>query len=231
MVNKIMIAVKQEGFLKVLKEVIRFRIYLPIRRIYNIALDRYYKIDTEEVASLNSLGLPEDAGERCEPTPINEFSVIMGYVNICPNDVFLDIGSGKGRVILLAGRYPFKKIIGVDISERLNKIAECNMKTLKQRLVCKDYEFVTSSALDYEIPPTVTYVYFFNPFPYRVLNKVLVNIGKSIKDNPRKVTLIYYNPKYSFEMEKDHRFIKIKSLEFSHWSLYKSKCYIYQFAI
>jgi len=231
MVNKIMIAVKREGFLKVLKEVIRFKIYLPARRIYNIALDRYYKIDTEEIVSLNSLNLPEDAGERCEPTPISEFLKIMRCFNICPNDVFLDMGSGKGRTALLAGRYPFKKIIGVDISEKLNEIAECNVKTLKQKLVCKDYEFVTSNALDYKIPSTVTYVYFFNPFSYQVLNKVLRNIEESIKENPRNVTLIYYNPKYSFEMERDHKLIKIESLEFSHWSLYKSKCYIYQFAI
>lgn len=230
MLSKIISTARKEGLFGVLREAIRFKIYLPARSIWNIALDRYHKIDTEEIVSLNSLGLPEDAGERCESTPIGEFLQIMRRFTIGPNDVFLDIGSGKGRTVLLAGRYAFKRIIGVDISMELNAVAEKNVRTLRGKLACKKYEFVTSNALDYKIPVDVTYIYLFNPFSYKVLNSVLCNIRESIALNTRDVTLIYYNPKYSLEIEKEHKLVKIMSVEFNHWSLYKSRCFVYKFA-
>lgn len=235
MINKIIAILKHEGIIKLFILVVRRGLYIPSRRIYNIALDRHYKIDTEEEASLSSLGFPEDTGERYQPTPINVFLAILRHFNISSSDVFLDIGSGKGRTMLLAGRYPFNRIIGVEVSEKLNRIAECNVKNMKQRLVCKNYEFVTSNALEYEIPATVTYIYLFNPFTYKVLQKVLLNIKDSIRQNPRNVILMYYNPKFAAEMEREHKLIKINDLEFDHWlligsgRLYKFNCYIYRF--
>jgi SAM-dependent methyltransferase len=220
--------VKKEGLFRVLKELIRFRIYLPARRLYGLLLDRYYRIDTEEIAALDSLGVPLTAGERCESTPIGEMLRVLKLLEIGPADVFLDLGCGKGRAMILAGSKPFKKIVGVDISDQLIKIAERNLQIMKPRLACKNYELVAANALDYEIPAEVTHLYLFNPFPYPILDQVLRSARRSIKEKQRKVTFIYYNPKYAREAERDHRLVKIRSVEFPHWSLYLSKCNIYQ---
>lgn len=42
---------------------------------------------------------------------------------VTDHDVFVDFGSGMGRVVLQAARYPFRKVIGVEISETLHSIA------------------------------------------------------------------------------------------------------------
>src|SRR5262245_54030407 len=36
---------------------------------------------------------------------------------------FVDLGSGKGRAVLVASRFPFKRVMGVEYSKTLNEIA------------------------------------------------------------------------------------------------------------
>src|SRR5580698_4756503 len=40
---------------------------------------------------------------------------------------FVDLGSGKGRALLLASDYPFREIIGVELSPELDRIARANI--------------------------------------------------------------------------------------------------------
>ena len=58
---------------------------------------------------------------------------ILDQVNYDQSDVFLDFGCGKGRVLLIASEYKFKKIIGIEFSPELAGIA------LKNILSCRDY--------------------------------------------------------------------------------------------
>src|SRR5262245_6350419 len=36
---------------------------------------------------------------------------------------FVDLGSGKGKALFLAAAYPFRRIVGVELSPRLHRIA------------------------------------------------------------------------------------------------------------
>lgn len=47
---------------------------------------------------------------------------------------FIDFGSGKGRVLLLAAEYPFSQVIGVEFSRELNDIAQQNIEKMPARL-------------------------------------------------------------------------------------------------
>ena len=40
---------------------------------------------------------------------------------------FVDVGSGKGRALLLASDYPFREIIGVELSPELDRVARANI--------------------------------------------------------------------------------------------------------
>src|SRR5690242_902248 len=40
---------------------------------------------------------------------------------------FIDFGSGKGRVLMVASEYPFRQVIGVELSSELNEIAKQNI--------------------------------------------------------------------------------------------------------
>ena len=44
---------------------------------------------------------------------------------------FIDIGSGKGRALILAGRLGFREAIGVEFSSNLHRIAEKNLARVR----------------------------------------------------------------------------------------------------
>ncbi len=108
---------------------------------------------------------------------------------------FVDLGSGKGRTLLMASEYPFRKIVGVELIEELHRAAEENMRayhSATQR--CTQIESVYADAREYELPQEPLVLYLFNPLPERALAEVLERLGKSLAQTPRPVWVVYHNP-------------------------------------
>ena len=119
----------------------------------------------------------------------------MRHLSIQPGkDVFMDYGSGLGRVLILAATYPFKKVIGIELVERFNVVAATNFEKCRNKLKCKELQLLTVDAASYRPPNDVTVFYFYNPFRYPVLKRVLDNIYDTLIENPRSVTLIFRHP-------------------------------------
>jgi SAM-dependent methyltransferase len=108
-------------------------------------------------------------------------------------EVFLDYGSGKGRVVLAAAQHPFKRVLGVEIVESLSEIARANIATAKRRLRAP-IEVVTMDATTFEVPDDVTVVYLYNPFLGAVLAEVQKRIERSLSRQPRDLRLYYACP-------------------------------------
>jgi predicted RNA methylase len=109
--------------------------------------------------------------------------------------VFVDLGSGKGRVLLMASEYPFKKITGVEFSSELHEIALKNIKSYKNPArKCSNIESIHEDAARFTPPEEPTVFYLFNPFRPQVLEKVIENVEKSFRENPREIYFIYANP-------------------------------------
>jgi SAM-dependent methyltransferase len=108
--------------------------------------------------------------------------------------VFLDCGSGKGRIVLAAACHTFRRVIGVEISPALNRVAERDLESARPRLRCRDVEFVTVDAGTYEFPDDVTCVFIYNPFREAVLAAVIENLRRSLARAPRALSLIASTP-------------------------------------
>ncbi len=107
---------------------------------------------------------------------------------------FLDLGSGKGRTLLMASEYPFRQIVGLEILPELNKIARQNIARYRsEQQTCFAIESLAGDARRFEFPPEATVLYLFNPFPEHVLRQVLANLHRSVAANPRDVYVIYHN--------------------------------------
>ncbi|MFQ5733588.1 MAG: hypothetical protein ACE5KM_16745 [Planctomycetaceae bacterium] len=109
-------------------------------------------------------------------------------------DVFLDYGSGMGRIVTVAATHPFKKVIGVEMLPDLNEISRTNIERARRRLKCPDVEIIQTDATTYELPPDVTVIFLFNPFFGDVLRAVQQQIRKSLEAHPRNLQLVYMNP-------------------------------------
>jgi hypothetical protein len=125
--------------------------------------------------------------------------------------VLIDYGSGKGRAILLAKEFPFKKIIGLEFSEELHRIAQHNiLRYHSDTSKCNDVELICMDAVDYILPKDCLVCYFCNPFDAMIMAQVLSNIQKSFMQNPREIYIVYYNPKEGYLFDESDCFKKIR---------------------
>jgi SAM-dependent methyltransferase len=108
---------------------------------------------------------------------------------------FIDIGSGKGRMLLLAAEHPFRRIIGVEFASDLHALAQQNVKTYRNpNQACFQIEPVNIDATQYEFPLEPLLIYFFYPFDQSVMEPVIKNLNLSLTECPRDVILVYHNP-------------------------------------
>lgn len=169
------------------------------------AQTRYYEwrlgIHSDTLVSLEEMGVNNDDFRPYVPSDYRTLVRVLNSIEIKPKkDVFVDFGSGMGRVVILAATKPFRRVIGVEMNEQLNQAARENLRQALPHLKCSDIELVTSDATLFDIPPEATFFYFANPFCGEVLDRVLENIRQSARSSPRPVTLICRLPaKSSFE--------------------------------
>ncbi len=171
--------------------------------------DAFLRMDTARWATRNQLGLDPERSYLYLPSPWPVLKALLKRDDVSRSDTFVDFGCGKGRVVYLAARYPFGKVIGVEISEQLSAIARSNLARNRGRLECKNVEIVTSDALDFDIPDSMTVAYFFSPFPRPIFEGVVDRILASIERTPRPVRLIYLAPEeHELVLERGFREVK-----------------------
>ena len=131
-----------------------------------------------------------------QPTEASAFHEMIGTLGIVFSDfTFTDIGSGKGRVLLMAANYPFREVIGVELLPALHRVAEANIResgTLSRR--CPSIKSVCQNAVDFVFPRGPLVVYLFNPLGEVSLTRVVDNLNRSLKESPRPAYVLYHNP-------------------------------------
>ena len=91
---------------------------------------------------------------------------------------FIDMGSGKGRMLLLAAELPFRRIIGVEFASDLSALAQRNVKKYRNaKQACFDIETLNVDAMQFEFPPEPSIIYFFYPFERFVMEPVIDNLN------------------------------------------------------
>ncbi len=123
---------------------------------------------------------------------------------------FVDLGSGKGRTLLMASEYPFRKIVGVELIAGLHCAAEENIRayhSATQR--CAQIEAVCADACEFELPAEPLVLYFFNPLPERSFSDVLLRMEKSLERIPRAVWIVYHNPLLEQVLGERAMFIRV----------------------
>jgi hypothetical protein len=109
--------------------------------------------------------------------------------------VFIDLGSGKGRTLLMASNYPFRRIVGVELLPALHQAAQENLsKYRSESQNCFALESICADATEFPFPAEPTVLYLFNPFPESGLRQMIANLERSLQTHPRAVYVLYHNP-------------------------------------
>src|SRR5437588_1457605 len=129
------------------------------------------------------LGVFHSAYQPSEPAIFHEMlDALRLQLGIDFHDfTFIDLGSGKGRTLLMASDYPFRRIVGVELLPALHRIAQQNLRQYKsESQKCFAFETICADAAAFPFPDDPLVIYLFNPFPESGMRQVVANLEQSL---------------------------------------------------
>ena len=123
---------------------------------------------------------------------------------------FVDVGCGKGRAILVASEFPFREVIGVELSPALADIARRNAKRVagnfpdRPRISVHD-----QNVIDFELPEGKVVLYVYNPFRERLMEQLIEKLEVLLSSSHNThVFFVYYNPIVSETIDASRAFCR-----------------------
>lgn len=161
--------------------------------------DRKYGTDTSGIIQPWDLDIPDNlVGQAIQyrTARIGVFTELLASLDIRHEHYsFIDLGSGKGRALLEASRFPFKRIIGVELATGLHHISTANIGAFRaewQR--CTHIVSLRENVCAFTFPADNTVLYLYNPFSADTMRVVVANLESSMRAVPRRVYVIYVKP-------------------------------------
>jgi SAM-dependent methyltransferase len=192
---------------------------MPSGRRAGQRFDAVYGVTTEALMFLGELD-PENVGPgiefatHYEATPVHDAQRLLDASPLVPErSTFVDVGSGMGRVVLLASQRPFRQIVGVEISPALHEIARENRARFQAADVrCKDVRLVRADAASFTFPRGDLVVYLYNPFRSEVFEPMLDAL---LSVSGRELVLLYHTPLERASIERRDVFDRCADLGFA----------------
>lgn len=124
--------------------------------------------------------------EPSRPAAIDEALDALG-AEVSPF-TFVDVGSGKGRAVIVASERPFAAVLGVERRWMLHASAVRNVAAAARVRVPRcPVALVCGDAVDFQLPDGPIVLYLYNPFGADVLAALLARIRCEAR-------LVYMNP-------------------------------------
>ncbi len=172
--------------------------------------DRQHGTDTSSLVETFELGLGgpnADKAVRYEPAHASDVLRALDSLEVDhPTCTLVDLGSGKGRTLLLASRWPFKRLVGVELAPALHAVAQENVRVWKAAGRPGEFELHCLDAARFEPPDGELVYYLFNPFGRPVLEEVMRRLVASLAAQPRDATIVYVFPEHCVVVEATGRF-------------------------
>ena len=126
--------------------------------------------------------------------------------------VFLDVGAGKGRAMLLASQFPFLRVEGVELNPLLAAIAEANISLWHNDLRAEALAPLTlhhADATTHPLPPEPTLAFLFHPFELPILRRFLRHVESSQAAHSKPFDLLYANAEHGSLLDRHPAFTRL----------------------
>ena len=164
------------------------------QKLLSFAVERYFGICTTGYVSPITEG-----GVHYTPLPYQIIFRILGHLQMDSDDVFVDIGCGKGRVVCCVCRTSVRRVVALEINPDLLQETLSNVRRLRGARC--PVNAVAMLAEDYDYAGA-TVIYLYNPFHGKVLRKVMAKVDASFKHNPRNLRVVYANCLHEAALEE-----------------------------
>ncbi|HUS34236.1 MAG TPA: class I SAM-dependent methyltransferase [Verrucomicrobiae bacterium] len=189
------------------------------RRAYAIVRQRDAEFDGEWGVDTSGILAPPRSGsnwahavryEGCRATDLEKTLRTLESAGVTFSDyTFVDFGAGKGRAVLVACRFPFQKVQGVEYSAELCDVARANLQRFPdQEKRCRAAEIVCADASECSIPDGQLVIFLFNPFGEPVMKRLIENIIASGRKSAPRIILIYFRPEFGY-LWKEAGFVEL----------------------
>lgn len=192
---------------------------------HEISGEKKYNLNTVRLDDLNELTITGNTKQYAEIYQAASYYLLEHVFEtlrqLAVPDGFVDLGCGKGRVLVVAAHYGFTRITGVDFAKELCDEARSNCKPLTFKFPAVSWLIIHSDAVDFKFEKNTHIIFLFNPFKETVMKQVIKNIRLSLKRYPRKIWVVYMNPqlKKLFLREGFREVYYIKKMQFVEASI------------
>ena len=136
---------------------------------------------------------PVEDGEAYSPAGFRLLRRTAGVLatSISADDVFYDLGCGKGRALAVMSRLPFARLVGVEVDRELAAAAAENMRRRRRRRA--PIEIRSENVLDTDLDDGTVF-FLDNPFGAATTRKLVRMLDESLSRHPRRLIIAYHNP-------------------------------------
>jgi SAM-dependent methyltransferase len=168
----------------------------PIDRHYGIDTSSFFPADLiarapSQASEINSyLGSSPDLQRR-----------ILSHLPALSEHSFIDLGCGKGRALAVASEFPFKAIIGVELSPEICAIARKNAKIIAQRHPERPKIIVhQGDATRFSLPDGKLAVFCYNSVRRELTGDIVRLLERHVATG-NDVIFIYVNPEWAEQVD------------------------------
>ena len=185
------------------------------------SFDKRYKTDTTAIVRSGDLGIAEEETRRAAvlyvSCPPRFERHILRTLGVSYKDFdFVDMGCGKGRVLMIASEWPFRSVTGIEISEALCAIAEKNLQVFKSSSQkCSKVSVHSMDARAFPIYNNNTVFHFYHPFQQEILRPILERIASCFQDSNKKAIIVYIRKEIQdlFPVFDEFRFTRLRHVQ------------------
>lgn len=149
-------------------------------------------------------------------------SIVRGALASLPDlegRVFVDLGCGKGRPLLVAAGFPFRRLVGVELSPALAETARCNARIMAERHPARPpVEILVGDATRVTLPDGDIVCFMYHPFGRTLVETLLATLEGQLGESGRHVFLVYYNPVHGEVFDRSPRFTRWRAMSATYAS-------------
>jgi SAM-dependent methyltransferase len=123
-------------------------------------------------------------------------NLFTAFRKLSGNSSIVDLGCGKGRVMMVAAHFGFNRMTGIDFAKEVCEEARVNMLKKEKQFPGIRWKVINENVQNYEISPDDSVFFMFNPFDYSVLKNFLRKLDISCDEFPRPIYFLYASPQH-----------------------------------
>lgn len=194
--RKALKSIQERGFASTLSHIWRQALVKGMRYL-DANFDRRFGTETTEIVELSDLVIGSENAKNgiyYEGIPERVLRDILDGLGIDYTQyTFVDFGSGKGRALMIASDYPFRRILGVEFAPALHEVALSNLKKYRaSSQKCKDVQSICADATTWDLPQESIVAFLYTPFKPPVLQVVVDRLMATYWTSQHSLVLAFY---------------------------------------